>query len=409
MARISEIHFANALVSDTGIAEFVEIALTPAEFAARGDFSLAFYDVASTGDPAATVGRVIALDDPGISHVYDADAGEYVLLVSQDVFPDVLIGALDTSGPTGQYEGVALVDTAQGQVVRFLDFGDAADPRKTTPLVASDGPAAGAVSTNVPISGQAALHWPSNDPETVVYAPPTPLDSGPICYAAGTLIAALRGPVPVEALRAGDLVLTRDRGYRPVRWAGARHLSPARLAAADRLRPVTLAPGALGPGMPARPLTVSPQHRMLLAGPQIAARFGTAEVLAAAKHLIGLPGIAPAAPDRGVTYHHLLFDAHEVVLAEGAWSESLFTGPMAMKMMPAAQRAEIFTLFPRPAVPGAPAHAAPARRFLNGREARALLAAMRAAQPGLALAALPFVPIAPMSEEAAACAGAPDA
>jgi len=233
--------------------------------------------------------------------------------------------------------------------------------------------------------------------------------AGMTCFVAGTMIAALHGPVPVEALRPGDLVLTRDRGYRPVRWAGARHISPARLAAADRLRPVTLAPGALGPGMPARPLTVSPQHRMLLAGPEIAARFGTAEVLAAAKHLIGLPGIAPAAPDRGVTYHHLLFDAHEVVLAEGAWSESLFTGPMAMKMMPAAQRAEIFTLFPRLAGPGAPAHAAPARRFLNGREARALLAAMRAAQPGLALAALPFVPIAPMSEEAAACAGAPDA
>ncbi|MCR9148806.1 MAG: Hint domain-containing protein [Rhodobacteraceae bacterium] len=409
MARISEIHFANVLASDTGIAEFVEIALTPAEFAARGDFAVAFYDVVATGDPAATVGRVVTLDDPGVSHVYDAEAGEYVLLISQDVFPDVLIGAYDTIGPTGQYEGVALVDTAQGQVVRFLDFGDVSDPRKTTPLLASDGPAAGAVSSNVPISGQASLQWPSNSPDSVVYAAPTPLDGGPVCFAAGTMIAALHGPVPVEALRPGDLVLTRDRGYRPVRWAGTRHISPARLAAAERLRPVTLAPGALGPGMPARVLSVSPQHRMLLAGPEIAARFGAPEVLAAAKHLVSLPGIAPAPPERGVTYHHLLFDAHEVVLAEGAWSESLFTGPMAMTMMPAAQRAEIFTLFPRLASPGAPAHAAPARRFLNGREARALVAALRGAQPGPALAALPFVPIAPMSEEAAACAGAPDA
>ena len=67
MARISEIHFANVLASDTGIAEFVEIALTPAEFAARGDFAVAFYDVVATGDPAATVGRVVTLDDPGVS------------------------------------------------------------------------------------------------------------------------------------------------------------------------------------------------------------------------------------------------------------------------------------------------------------------------------------------------------
>ena len=195
--------------------------------------------------------------------------------------------------------------------------------------------------------------------------------AGAVCFAAGTLIATLRGPVAVEAIRPGDRVLTRDRGFRPLRWAGRQAVSAARLAAAERLRPVRIAAGALGPGVPARDLLVSPQHRMLLAGPEIAARFGTPEVLVAAKHLVGRPGITVEVPAGGIAYHHLLFDAHEVVLADGAWAESLYTGPMALKLMPAAQRAEILTLFPDLAR-GGPPHAAPARRFLTGAEARAL-------------------------------------
>lgn len=195
--------------------------------------------------------------------------------------------------------------------------------------------------------------------------------AGMTCFAAGTLVATLRGPRPVEAIRPGDLVLTRDRGYRPVRWAGQQRLSAVRLAVAERLRPVRIAAGALGPGMPARDMLVSPQHRMLLSGAEVAHRFGTTEVLAAAKHLVGLPGVSVDCPVEGVTYVHLLFDMHEILLADGAWSESLYTGPWAMKMLPAAQRAELLTLFPDLAQ-GTTAHAAPARRFLTGREARDL-------------------------------------
>lgn len=204
---------------------------------------------------------------------------------------------------------------------------------------------------------------------------------GMTCFTAGTLIATLRGPVPVEAIRPGDLVLTRDRGYRPVCWAGQTRVSGRRLALAERLRPIRIAAGALGPGMPARDLLVSPQHRMLLTGPEVERAFCAREVLGAAKHLVGLPGITVDQPAEGVTYVHLLLDTHEVLLADGAWSESLYTGPQAMKMLPAAQRAEILTLFPDLAQ-GAPAHAAPARRFLTGRE-------MRRLRPALAPAAVP--------------------
>ena len=39
------------------------------------------------------------------------------------------------------------------------------------------------------------------------------------CLAAGTLVETLRGPVPIESVRVGDMVLTRE-GYSPVEWAG---------------------------------------------------------------------------------------------------------------------------------------------------------------------------------------------
>ena len=138
---------------------------------------------------------------------------------------------------------------------------------------------------------------------------------------------------------------------------------------AERLRPVRIGAGALGPGVPACDLVVSPQHRILLTGTAVARHFETPEVLVAAKHLVGLPGIVSELPSEGVTYVHLLLEAHEILLADGAWSESLYTGPQAMRTMPAAQRAEILTLFPALAN-GASGHATPARRFLTGREAR---------------------------------------
>mgnify|MGYP003561850666 FL=1 len=42
-----------------------------------------------------------------------------------------------------------------------------------------------------------------------------------ICFANGTRIATPRGERPVEDIRPGDRVMTRDNGPQPVRWAGS--------------------------------------------------------------------------------------------------------------------------------------------------------------------------------------------
>ena len=69
-------------------------------------------------------------------------------------------------------------------------------------------------------------------------------------------------------------------------------------------------------------------------------------MLVAARHLCGLPGIGQDTGSGPVRYHHLLFDWHELVLANGAATESLFVGAEALRALPPAARAEIAALFP---------------------------------------------------------------
>lgn len=189
------------------------------------------------------------------------------------------------------------------------------------------------------------------------------------CFTLGTLIDTSRGRRPVESLRPGDRILTRDNGLQTLRWQGGTHVTGDGLDIRPNLRPVQIRAGALGPGTPATDLMVSPQHRVLIRS-RIAHRlFKDAEILVAAKHLVGLPGIETVMLPRGVSYFHMLFDRHEIVRSNGAWSESLFTGPQALGSVSESAQREIAALFPD-LVHGAMPR--PARRLLTGREARRL-------------------------------------
>lgn len=199
---------------------------------------------------------------------------------------------------------------------------------------------------------------------------PSIFDLPIVCFAAGTRIATLEGPRLVETLRPGDRVLTADHAAQAIRWVGLRRLSAADLAANPDFSPVRIAPGALGNGLPERELVVSPQHRVLVRSAIVARMTGTQEALIPAVALLGLPGIARADAGQGVTYVHFLCDRHEVVFAEGAPSETLLPGPMALRALGPAQ-AEVLALFPELATGAAPQ---PARALLAGRVGRHLAA-----------------------------------
>ena len=185
------------------------------------------------------------------------------------------------------------------------------------------------------------------------------------CFCAGTMILTARGEVAVQDLRAGDLVVTRDNGLQPIRWIGSRALDRVDLALAPRLNPIRIRAGALGQGLPRQDLLVSPQHRVLVRSTIAKRMFGAAEVLVAARQLTAIEGIEELRVDT-VEYFHILFDRHEIVLSNGAETESLYTGAEALKALGAAARDEIFALFPELRETPAPA----ARPFVPGAKAR---------------------------------------
>jgi hypothetical protein len=165
------------------------------------------------------------------------------------------------------------------------------------------------------------------------------------CFTETTLIKTRRGEVPAAQLLIGDMVLTRNHGYQPIRWIGSRRLDSAELAETPDLYPVLIRAEALGVNTPERDLIVSPQHRMLVSGARAQLWFGEDEVFVAALHLDCLDGVQQIRPE-DVTYVHIMFDSHQIISGDGAWSESYQPGDPTLTGIDDDQRAELFRIFP---------------------------------------------------------------
>jgi hypothetical protein len=135
-----------------------------------------------------------------------------------------------------------------------------------------------------------------------------------VCFTPGALILTPDGERPVETLRPGDLVVTRDRGAQRVLWVGTETWPGTGDTA-----PVLIRAGALGNR---RDLLVSPQHRMLIRGWRAELFAGLPEAMVAAVHLVNGRTVVRA-PRPSVTYLHFMLERHEIVFAEGAQTESL--------------------------------------------------------------------------------------
>ena len=134
------------------------------------------------------------------------------------------------------------------------------------------------------------------------------------CFLTGTDIATPGGERAVESLRIGDLVSTADGLAKPVKWIG-RVSAEAGLfedaAFRARIAPVVFRAGALGEGLPRRDLRVSPAHGMLIDG-----------VLIPAAALVNDVSILRDQSKQDVTFYHIELEQHDIILSEGAPSET---------------------------------------------------------------------------------------
>lgn len=145
----------------------------------------------------------------------------------------------------------------------------------------------------------------------------------------GTRIATDTGERAIETILPGATVMTLAGQQRRVTSVAQRRLDLARHPWPERARPVRLRRGALGNGVPARDLLVSPDHGICVSGTLVPARAlvnGATVVVEAGWSLL--------------TYHSLTLAAHDVLLAEGAPAES---SPVAA---PRAGGAALFSLHP---------------------------------------------------------------
>ncbi len=178
------------------------------------------------------------------------------------------------------------------------------------------------------------------------------------CFSFDTKIVTNMGEISAGTLNPNNQILTLDHGFQPIRWIGLRKVTASMMQTNPKLRPVRIRAGSLGPAQPSRDMLVSRQHRVLVKS-QVAQRmFDTSEVLVAAIRLVGLPGIEIAEDIQHVTYVHFLLDQHEIVVSDGAYTESLYIGALAQAVLPKPVIEEISTLFPELLVSERAQHAA---------------------------------------------------
>jgi len=265
----------------------------------------------------------------------DSIDGDYYRL-AEGAQPLTLMLDLDRAGP------------AAGRLAPGSEAGQAGDPVRLEgrlSLMAPDGDLVEVLVLALP-EVRVALPLSPLRPKlsyTLIAADPTP---GPIrladavagAFARGTRIALADGrQVAVEDLSPGDAVITRDHGAQPLRWKG-----DVVLRAEGGFAPVTVRPGVMGnPG----PLSVSPHHRLFLYRRDARALAGAAELLVQARHLVD--GQTILRHEGGfVEYFSLVFDAHEVIYAEGVPCESLMVCPSVLTRLPEDLAAPLAEAFP---------------------------------------------------------------
>lgn len=337
-------HISELSYSGSGASDFIEIATTAGT-------DLSGYSIYLYGSDGL-------LDEGPISlgSVQSTNAGKDVYVVDNT-------GAQSFAN-LHPSQGIAVVDEL-GNVVQFISFDG-------NTITASAGPANGLTTTEIG-TATSGDSLESTDGGSSYSVQSSPSEGTIPCYAPGTLIDTPEGPRAVESLRPGDLVDTVDHGPQVVRFvrSGDHSLEDAEIDD----KPVLIKSDALGAGRPAHDLIVSPQHRILVGGGGQLTQYFESEAFAPAKALSGLPGIRHMTGKSQVTWVHFACDRHEVIIANGCFSESLLLGSMVVNGMTPSERDTVTDVYGSAPSDDAAINGPATRRCLYVGEVRQHLAA----------------------------------
>ena len=147
-----------------------------------------------------------------------------------------------------------------------------------------------------------------------------------VSFTRGTHITLATGEQRrIEDLQVGDRVLTRDDGPQDIRWIGQ-----STTRAVGDFAPIRIAAGVLHN---TDDLIVSPEHRLFIYQRSDELGVGRSELLIRARHLVN--GTTITRQDGGfVEYFQLLFDAHQIIYAEGIAAETLLLDERTRPALP---------------------------------------------------------------------------
>ncbi len=236
-----------------------------------------------------------------------------------------------TGGETDEEDTVDPTNNPGGQI------GDVLDLRGLTNVVVN-------YTGGDPASESGTATYENDDGDTVTINF-SEIETVIPCFTPGTKIATAQGERLVQDLKPGDRVITRDNGFQEIAWVGQKDLTGKDLLDNPDLKPILVKQGSLGDNLPSQDMLLSPNHRMLVTNMETDLFFDEREVFVAAKHMVGMKGVHQVDVAR-TSYIHFMFEHHEVVLSDGAWTESFHPGDYSMNAIADDQRNEILTLFP---------------------------------------------------------------
>ncbi|WP_306155175.1 Hint domain-containing protein [Roseovarius sp. MMSF_3281] len=127
--------------------------------------------------------------------------------------------------------------------------------------------------------------------------------------------------MPVQELRAGDIVRTLDFGFQTVFWVGSHVLTNY-----HGHKQVRFAPGSIGN---ADTILVAPNHQLMLWHPAAEDLFGVNEILVEARHLVNETDVINVATTT-TEFFQILFSRHQIIFADGVPSASLYVNSRAL-------------------------------------------------------------------------------
>lgn len=272
-------------------------------------------DIYMLDEEAQALRLALATEDDGgtfrISH--DSATGE----AGAPVYLDSLLTFMDTTGETREVLVFVEVHTTEGTVAQVYLY-------PLAPLAPKTGYTLVTISRDKARARLAA--------------------TATVAFTRGTRITMADGrQVPIEDLKPGDRVLTRDGGPQEVRWTGMQTLR-----ATGAFAPITIAAGALNN---TADLVVSPNHRLFIYQRVDALGAGSKELLVKAGLLVNGTTVTQK-PGRFVDYFQVLFDKHEIIYAEGIAAESLFVDTATRPGLPEEVARRLASGTPRGRLPG---------------------------------------------------------